>query len=160
MQTAQISITAETGFYVDVKNVILEFYKQQSAKHQGEISLQTNQPLALGTIASYSLTTFGDFLETWKKSSFSTIHSVRPKDLDKEEYIDALFQVALTHLQWEQPFFLRLGAFYTIYLLYNTQPFDPKRVVLVTCEQWNVLGEFIHRFVIESVWMPGKFGER
>mmetsp|Transcript_16531 Transcript_16531/g.35932 ORF Transcript_16531/g.35932 Transcript_16531/m.35932 type:complete len:302 (-) Transcript_16531:249-1154(-) len=99
----------ERAFEVDLQNLLQTFIEQVGS------------------------TCFQEFKKLWIERHFSLIHQGRPPNLGVKEYTQLLYNFSQRFLHEEthdavraSPFVARHAVLYTLYLLHETQPSDPK----------------------------------
>lgn len=80
---------------------------------------------------------FTEFKEVWKKHSFSLIFEGRPDEVDSKLYIQELYNTCLGYLLFNNPHELRSAIIYMLYLLYHTQPLNPKCKINTSLELYE-----------------------
>jgi hypothetical protein len=69
--------------------------------------------------------------------NFTLIHQGKREDLDQSEYTQQLYVTVLGYFFLNQPLMIRVGLLYTLYLLYETQPTNPKVKIVVSIPVWQ-----------------------
>eukprot|EP00959_Pyramimonas_sp_CCMP1952_P223610 4675363-Pyramimonas_sp.AAC.2 len=99
----------ERAFEVDLQNLLLTFIEQVGS------------------------TCFQAFKKLWIDAHFSFIHQGRPLNVEVKEYTQLLFNFTQRFLDEDthdavkaSPFVARHAVLYTLYLMHETQPSEPK----------------------------------
>lgn len=73
--------------------------------------------------------------DLWTARSFSFIHDARPKDVLPAYFLQCLYSSALIHISREESMCFQLGAVYVLYILYETQVFEPRIKIYLSLEE-------------------------
>lgn len=93
---------------------------------------------------------FSEFREIWVRLTMSYIHSARPDALRRAKWCSLLYETALGYL-WISDFRIQIGALYTLYLLYMTQPKSGKYKIGVSVAIWREIFSILEKAENEKV---------
>ncbi|KAH3767365.1 snRNA-activating protein complex subunit 1 [Pelomyxa schiedti] len=88
---------------------------------------------------SVGVVSFGAFRDAWRKLQFSQIHMATFKDQVLHDFYQTLYHIFLSHLFVKQPFSIRVGIMYGLFLLFETQPNSPKIKIFLSLPIWQQL---------------------
>jgi hypothetical protein len=81
-------------------------------------------------------TSFAQFKQIWVDLAMTYIHSACPDALKQSKWTDLLYQASMGYL-WITDFRIKIGAIYTLYLLYMTQPKPDKYKIRMSVAVWK-----------------------
>ncbi|KAJ5070330.1 small nuclear RNA activating complex polypeptide 1 [Anaeramoeba ignava] len=94
--------------------------------------------------------TFEDFKKTWDENKMTTIYDYRFKGIKEGEYFQLINTIAIGYLETETATEIRIAVIYTLFLFYQTQPYNPKYSIYVSNKFFLLFIELFQQFISEK----------